>query len=471
MPPAYIGYAARPMSPSQSTNPDTGPKSVVIVGGGLAGLSAAETLSRAGVKTTLLEARDRVGGRTYTTPFGRTSVDHGAQWIGANHHRMLELCSRFNLEVFETHTAGRKILESKGRITSYSGDIPSLPPLQLLELQLTIWRLDRLARTVPRAHPLRATRARQLDRLNLDTWVTKHVRSRRVRGLLRAAVRVVWGAELHELSLLHFLWYVNSSYGLSNLVEVRGANQHWRIVEGAQAVALRLAETISPAVRLAHPVTRVERREAEYRVHTPRGGFEAEHVILALPPPLTTRIQFDPPLPALHHQYAQRTPLGSTIKAHLTYRSRFWQKLGYSGEAVSDGAPISVVYDNTDAREQQPALVAFVVADAARALAERSREERRQAVIEGLIRIFGEQANACTDYTDYVWAADPYSGGAPVAFHPPGALSSCGQALREPIAGLRWASTETATEWTGFMEGAVESGRRVAMEVLNRNEP
>ena len=385
------------MAKSQSTSAEQKPTSVVVVGAGLAGLCAAHALRKAGVETTIFEARTRVGGRTLSVPFGRVSVDHGAQWIGANHHRMLALCKDNDLEVFETHTKGRKILESKRKITTYSGHIPSLPPLQLLELQLTIWRIDWLARTVPRVHPLQTKNAHILDSQSLAAWVQRNIRSSRVRGLIATTVRVVWGAELSEVSLLHFLWYVNSSYGLSNLIEVRNANQHWRVTQGTQAVAKALGDQLGKRLLLEQPVSRIERIDGGFRVHGNTCDMEAERVIIALPPPLTRAISFEPALPALRQQYMQRCPMGNTIKAHVRYSNRFWYERGYSGEAVSDGKPISVVYDNTDPQDLQPALVAFIVADSARKLGELSDEDRQSEVLKGLQRLFGDAALECLD--------------------------------------------------------------------------
>ena len=456
------------MSPHQSTSATTLATDVVIVGAGLAGLSAAKNLRRAKVPVHVLEARERVGGRTFAKTFGRAIVDHGAQWIGANHQRMLDLAQSQGLELFETHTAGRKQLESRGKLSSYSGEIPSLPPLQLIELQSVIWRIDRLARTVPRKHPLLAKKAKQLDALSLEAWIQRNIFSRRVQGVLNAAVRVVWGAEPSEVSLLHFLWYVNSSYGLNNLVEVQGANQHWRVSGGTQQIAVGLAAGIDEALSLGQAARAIHRDDNGFRVFSDALEISAKQIIIAIPPTLTNGIHMEPALPPLRTQYAQRVPMGNTIKAHLAYSKAFWRQDGWSGEVVSDGRPLSVVYDNTDPAGDQPGLVGFIVADAARELGATTRAERKKAVVEALCRYFGPPAANYTAYDDHVWAAEPFSGGAPVGFHPPGALSGCGEALRAGVDGICWAGTETAQEWTGFMEGAVESGERAANEVLER---
>ena len=261
---------------------------------------------------------------------------------------------------------------------------------------------------------------------------------------------------------------MSSSGGLKNLVEVRDANQHWRVRGGAQQFSQGIAANLDGRLSLNEGVGRIERLDEGYRVTTRGLDILTERIAVAIPPTLTSRIDFEPALPALRTQYAQRVPMGNTIKAHLCYDTPFWREEGWSGEVVSDGAPLSVVYDNTDVAGLQPSLVGFIVADAARRLGAKTQQQRKEDVLAAMCRYFGHRAANCTEYDDHVWAADVFSGGAPVGFHPPGALSGCGEALREPIDGIHWAGTETAREWTGFMEGAVESGERAATEILEQ---
>jgi monoamine oxidase len=235
---------------------------------------------------------------------------------------------------------------------------------------------------------------------------------------------------------------------------------------GTQQIAQGIAATLGEKVSLEQPVHSVCFDGDWYNVATAHSRFLAKAIVVAIPPHLTNRILFEPALGALRQQYCQRCPMGSTIKAHVRFPTPFWRDKGLSGEVVSDGKPLSVIYDDTDYAGTQPGLVAFMVADAAREAADLSPEERQAWVIRSLRRLLGNDVDAYLEYSDHIWATDPYTGGAPVAFHAPGALSSCGMALRKPIHNLFWAGTETAREWTGFMEGAVESGHRAAWEVL-----
>ena len=131
---------------------------VVVVGAGLAGLRAADLLARAGRSVLVLEARDRVGGRLLSRRIGGATFDLGGQWIGASQHRVAGLAGELGLETFPTHEQGRKVLVVGGEVRTYSGTIPRLDPLSLIEMQLTLNRIDRIAGASRSARPTRARR-------------------------------------------------------------------------------------------------------------------------------------------------------------------------------------------------------------------------------------------------------------------------------------------------------------------------
>ena len=466
---AASGSANPPSANPQGDNGASGERyDVVVVGAGLAGLVAARQLKANAASVIVLEARDRVGGRTLSQTAGGAVFDLGAQWLGPTQQRMHRLVRELGMATFPTFHDGRKILKVGGRTSTYTGSIPKLSPVNLALLQRTIGVVGRGARKIDPQAPWASPRAQEIDATSVEAFKRRNIPSRTVREVFDVAVRVVFGAEPAELSLLHFLFYVRSGGGLMDLIEIEGGAQETRFVHGAQAIAQHLAAGLEDAV-VTQAAVRSIRQGADGCVVEAATGAEwsAKRVVVAVPPPLAGRIVYDPALPGLRDELTQRMPLGATIKAHLLYEEPFWRRRGFSGEAVITGGPVSVFFDNTSHDGDRPALLGFVVGAAARTLGRLTEVERRDTVTAAAVDCFGPDAAAPVAYLDKDWSADPWTRGCPTASCPPGVLSVHGPALREPVGLIHWAGTETSPEWNGYMEGAVASGERAAAEVLD----
>jgi monoamine oxidase len=436
---------------------------VAIVGAGFAGLSAAAVLRAAGARVVVLEARDRVGGRVWSREVGAARFDLGGQWIGPGQERLAALAARLGVVTFPTYSNGAKILDDGAGVSRYQGTIPALRPLELAELHFALRRIDRLTERVSARDPAATPHAARLDAMTVADQA-RRIRSPRVRALLEAAVGTIFGVEPAEMSLLWFLAYLRAGGGLMKLCEIEGGAQERRFVGGAQTVADRWAAELE-VVATGAPVRRIAQAGqpgGEVVVTSDRGTVAASRAIVAVPPPLAARIELEPAAPGRRDQLVQRQAMGAIVKLVIAYERPFWRERGLSGEAIAlRGGPVALAFDNCSHDLRQPALLAFVQAEAARRWS-----GEVPAALDQLARWFGDEARRPAAVAAVDWTAEPWSRGCPVAVAAPRALTSTGTSLREPVGRVHFAGTETATEWTGYIEGALESGERAAREVL-----
>jgi monoamine oxidase len=435
---------------------------VIVVGAGLAGLVAARDLARAGRSVAVLEARDRVGGRTLNQGIGDGKVvEAGGQWIGPTQDRLAALAAELGVETFPTFGDGEHLIEVDGELRRYTGSIPKLPPHALADFAQAAFRLDRMARKVPANAPWAAKRAARWDGETFATWMRRNLRTRAGRSLMEGVIEAVWAAQPTELSLLHVLFYVRSAGGFEMLIATEGGAQQDRFAGGSQRLSERLAEGLD--VRLGTPVRRVEWGAEGVTVE----GVRAACAILALPPALAGRIRYEPALPALRDQLHQRLPAGVVIKCHAVYDEPFWRRDGLTGQAGSDRGPAKLVFDNSPPDGSPGVLLAFLEGALARELGAWPAARRRDAVLGTLARLFGPRAARPEAFYEQDWAAEEWTRGCYGAYLPPGAWTACGPALRPPVGPLHWAGAEYAERWSGYMDGAVRSGEAAAAAVLS----
>jgi monoamine oxidase len=439
---------------------------VAVVGSGLAGLTAARILVAGGLRVRIFEARDRIGGRTHSRSAGNGTFDLGGQYVGHGHARLATLAEEHGLALSPTPHAGKKWLELGARRRTYGGEIPPLSPLSLIQLQLAISSIDRAARGMPYAEPWNAASAARWDAHTLESWWRRLPLTAPVRSLLRLTSRMTFGAEADEISLLSALQYASGHGSLTYLMGIEKGAQERYFAEGSGELAKRLAAPLAAHTSLSAPIRRIVHDGRGVQLTADTGACRARRVVVAVPPWLAGRIAYDPPLPAERNALTDRFPMGGAVKVLALYERPFWRDAGFSGEVVSDRGAIGIVFDTTKAGGRQPALVGFVEGAAARAWSARAPDERRKTALAQLAGWFGPEAERPVEWIEQDWVAEPWTGGGSSAFAPPGVLSRYGHTLRAPIGRIHWAGSETARQWFGAMEGAVESGERAAAEVL-----
>lgn len=434
---------------------------MIVVGAGFAGLATARELSRRGHDVLVLEGRDRVGGRSHTATVAGVPVDLGATFVGPTQDAVLGLAAELGCDTAPTYSRGKNLIHWHGKVRSYRSTIPKLSLIELLDVSRIQWRFDRLSRLIPVTDTWAAPAAARLDQKSLEGWLRAVHASASTRNLMAIMARVTWGCEPDEVSMLHAVRYVKAAGGLGRMLDVKGGAQQDRFPAGTQQIAQRMAAELGDAVRTGAPVHRITRTDNGYAVESGAGVHTATAVVIAIPPAHRGAITFEPALPAGHAELIPNWPQGNLSKAYAAYDRPFWRAGGCSGESLSDDGPVFITFDVSPGDDGPGVLLGFAASRTFDAL---SPADRREQALRCFTTLFGEAASRPIDYLDHCWSAEPFAPGGPTAAVPPGSWTAHGAHLRAPVGGIFWAGTETADQWTGFLDGAVRSGRRAAAE-------
>jgi monoamine oxidase len=365
---------------------------------------------------------------------------------------------------FPQWTAGEDVVLEHGqprRVSSEDGYDPD----DLAEYSAAVGALDQAAAAIPLDQPWAASRARSFDATTLETWINEQIGRPGARTMLATTVSNLFAAEPASLSLLHVLFYVRSGGGWESLVNTEGGAQQDRLVGGLQEPAIRLAAHLGDAVRLGWPVRAISQDSAGVVVAGEDGEVRARRAIMAIPPTLAGRLLYDPPLPGPRDQLTQRLPGGSVVKFNLVYPTPWWRELGQRGFVYSPDEAVTMMFDATPAEGAPGVVVGFMEGQGQRGRPPRGSRTTgaRNRAGRTCSRPPSEQS---IGYVDRDWSAEEWTRGCYGAHFPPGVWTQLGPSLREPVGRIHWAGTETAERWMGYVDGAIESGIRAAVEVL-----
>jgi monoamine oxidase len=444
---------------------------VVVVGAGMAGLTAARELQRAGREVLVLEARDRVGGRTLSKTLDNgVVIDLGGQWVAPTQKRVMQLVDEFKIDIFKTYTVGDSMLFFDGEVIRRSGSFPFKDKESLDDIRQCMEKLEVLAASVPLDAPWTHPDAVRLDNITFAQWVEESTTTDFARFFFNWYAPAVFSVNSSELSALHAAFYFGAAGGVALVTSTEGGGQDSRFHQGFQELSIRLAKELGDAVCLSHPVNSIEQTESKVIVHTDHMTVEADRVVVAMPPTLTGRIRYKPPMPAARDALIQRMPMGTAIKTMIRYSAPFWREMGLSGMVISQADIPQLIFDNSPDDGSCGILLLFCEGGAARQWGERDSKDREVAMMDVLVKCFGERAREYEEIIEKYWVEEEFSRGCYAGTMPPGVWTTLGESLRKPVGRIHWAGTETATCWNGYVEGAIQSGERVCREVLEARE-
>jgi monoamine oxidase len=301
--------------------------------------------------------------------------------------------------------------------------------------------------------------------MTLQTWMDKQMSFKTAKKLFRIASEAIWAVSPSELSMLHAMFYTKSGTDFDTLMNVKKGAQEERILGGAMSVALKMAESFPEnTIHFNAPVKTIIQDVEGVAINDFR--YQAQKVIVAIPPTLAGRINYQPLLPANRDQLLQRIPMGTVWKCYAIYERPFWRDKGLNGLAASDEGFVSVTFDNSPKDGSKGIMMGFVLANQAKEFSLLPENERKKAVLSQFEKFFGKEASKPMAYIDKSWAEEEFTRGCYAGVMQTGAWTSLGKYLREPIGNIHWAGTETADIWNGYIDGAIRSGERVAKEIL-----
>ena len=430
---------------------------VLVIGGGLAGLSSARQLKSAGVSVAVLEARDRIGGRLLSQRLdtGHT-IDLGAQFIGDSQKRISALVDEVGLTRILPNTTGDNFfLLSPGSEPIFkSGDRLPLSFLSQLDVLVGMWRFE---------HKLESFQSNMdmLDAISAYDFVNKNILTQTPRDLVAAYAEGEMCTSLQGISAYEFLDQLKSTGGSDGEAD----SAQWYLAEGTQPLAEYIADKLGTSLILSSPVSKIHQCDDWVTVDTATGIYRARQLIVAVPPQLYGSIGLLPHLADYRRKVIADFACGHVIKTILVFESPWWRDLGASGRGLAIGGILNAAVDSSPADCSLGILTVFSTASSAHRLGSKGEDYRIAKVLEYLQSLSSSPVPKPVFARSIDWNADPYSLGGYASRRGIGGWCQAPD-LFARVGRIHFAGTETATEWRSFMEGALQSADRAVENVL-----
>ena len=420
----------------------------------MAGLTAARALVDNGHDVALIEAGSRLGGRARTirAPFrDEQYVESGAEWVDTHHRRMLALLRRHRMDLQgegQQWTTIRRWLYRNGQLHS-PADLGDDVRRQLDRFQSIV---DDVASGIDDpANPQRSSRSASWTRASLADVADRAELGDLARLFHRRDSQGEFAAEPGEVSLL----FVAQQRAVSAANSGGGVIRAHRVVDGLGTLVMRMAAEVADTISTDEALLSVTQSVDSVAIVTSRRQLQVDHVVLACSLVALRSVRFDPPLPEPLGRAIQELGYGAVTKTAVQFAERQWS----AGYATTEGVSQRLYEPTVDQPGRSGVLMSYVGGDAGRSSARSSEVDRMNAIESDMRDVYGITAPSTGGFS-MAWSAHPRYGGS-YAVYRPGQITAFWEVLRRPH-GRLWLAGEHAATWTGYLEGAVESGESVA---------
>ncbi len=419
-------------------------KSCVIIGAGFSGLAAAYKLKNAGWRVTILEARNRIGGRVFSHSLPQNPnliCELGAEWVGESHERLKTLCADFKIPL-QKHQFDDYLLQN-GQVSRPGA-----------------WGFSEQARTAfekLKANYGKLTTLQQakLDRLDWWTYLEK---------IGYTPDDLVLRDLMDSTDFGESIRHVSAFGALAEYAESSPKNEmDYKMTGGNSRLTEEFANRLEKLnFRLNAEVTEINQAKGIVTVKTETESFKADAVICTAPTKSLLKIKFNPPLPSAQTEAAQKLIYSRIIKNSVLYENRFWKDENFS--MVSDVTSHFYFHSTQTQAGKEGILTAYAIGEKADVLASQSDQRRMKIIANDLTDFSADAPKLAKAIASYAWQRDKYTGGA-YALYRPGQWFGIRPILQKPHLKVLFAGEHLA-DWQGFMEGAIETGEAAAENLI-----
>ena len=476
-PTAFAGLLRDLSAVGQSLGHASAPKTVIVVGAGLAGLTAGYELALAGHRVTILEAQHRPGGRVHTLrePFSDgLYVDAGASQIPANHHLTLDYVRRFGLELVSARPSDRTSVRWIGgnRFPVEPGE-PFQWPFDLTPEERRLGPgglMEKHVLGIPRHAEQQVTvspewippELQEHDRVSFADFLMRQGASPGAVRLLGFGYYDLWGEGTDEISALMLMREIRHQLSDDAPYVIRGGNDQ---------LPKRFARELDDEIRYGASVVRIEQDARGVRATFEQGGLRhtigGDCLVCGIPFSVLRNVTVSPPFPPEKQRVIEQLPYMSISRVYLQCRRRYWMDQGFSGDAAIDDPP-TIIADETRGQDGPRGILnSFMAGDQARRVAAMAESARIDYAVNQIERIYPGVREHLEGGASKCWDEDPWARGAAAWFRP-GQMIDFLPDIGRPVGRIHFAG-EHISPWPGWMQGALQSGLRVAREVHEAN--